>query len=94
MARITRIGVNVLSSSKVCTDAYISLRWIYGFNIISPPPLTTVYLVSKARAAQEGAYIFLPLFLVFPYQSEKVVATPTWETETEGQAAGSVQKQK
>lgn len=71
--------------SKGWADAYVGLTWIDGFNIISPPPplLSTVYLVSKARAAREGACIFLPLFPVFPYQSEKVVATPTRETEIE-----------
>lgn len=79
---------------KVSINAYVSLPWIDGFNIISPPLLSTVYLISKARAAQEGASIFLPLFLVFPYQSEKVEATPTRETEIEGKAAGSVLKQK
>lgn len=62
----------------------MSPAWIDGFNIVSPPTLLSiVYLVSKARAAQEGACIFLPLFPVLPYQSEKVVATPTREIEIE-----------
>lgn len=70
--------------SKEGGDAYVGPPLIDGFNIISPPPLlSTVYLVSKARAAREGACIFLPLFPVFPYQSEKVVATPTRKIEIE-----------
>lgn len=56
--------------------------------------LSTVYLVSKVRAAHEAACIFLPLFPLFPYQSEKVVATPTRETEIEVQAAGRPLKQR
>lgn len=60
----------------------------------SSSSLDSIYLVSKARAAQEGDCIFLPLFLVFPYQSEKVVVTPTREIEIEGKAAGRVLKQK
>lgn len=54
--------------------------------------LSTLYLVSKVKAAQEGACIFLPLFPVSPYQSEKVVATPTREIEV--QAAGRALKKR
>lgn len=45
--------------------------------------LLLLFSISKVRATQAGACIFLPLFPVFPYQSEKVAATPTRETEIE-----------
>ena len=76
------------SSSTQAADAYVLLTWMNGFNIISPPPLSTVYLVSKVRAAQEGVCILLPLFPVFPCRSEKVVAAPTREMEREREGVG------
>lgn len=57
--------------SKEGGDAYVGPPLIDGFNIISPPPLLSTVC------------IFLPLFPVFPYQSEKVVATPTRKIEIE-----------
>jgi len=72
------------SSSKEWANApEYCMNWWLQYCFSSYCSFSIVYLVSKARAAQEGACIFLPLFPVFPYQSKKVVATPTRKIEIE-----------